>query len=395
MSSIVLRGLVGAVLSTIGGGAVAAEDVVDWQGKSRKLEEIRAEIGAPTGAAIDAWLGWCAQAGYRMALSDDQRVLLIFPAQRSGTRRSLDLVEMTLRHLDKVTPPPQRMTDAAGDSVPPGFSAEDIFGTSPEPQQTEAPPVWRWSDPSNPIETDTAVMVLFGGQEDYESGLDHLARGFAYLGDWLPSGKKFPGCVLERPLFGGVVENAAGQEEWSADNELVHRVAQLHLLRRFGHQPVWVALGMGWSTEQELLKSIYCFPWRTGFVYVAEHGGWEAALHKMFQERKKDQPLRMFELASCRRGEFDQTCATLSWGMARFLTEFYPEQLSQVLEEFRVLRNTKGRTYQTNAAWTIDPSYELPVELQEEVLKRVVAADVLEQASDWFRMGKKWKRPKR
>ena len=67
------------------------------------------------------------------------------------------------------------------------------------------------------------------------------------------------------------MENPAGMEEWDIENELVHRLAHLLLLRRFGQQPFWLTMGFSWYVEKEMRGAIYCYPYRSGFVWASEH----------------------------------------------------------------------------------------------------------------------------
>jgi hypothetical protein len=186
-------------------------------------------------------------------------------------------------------------------------------------------------------------------------------------------------------------------EEWNPDNELVHRVAALALFRRFGHQPFWVEMGVGWTVEFDVLKNIYCFPYRNSFVFAKEHGGWEAELKREFTKRGKKQPLTVDELAAMKRGTFDLAGAANSWGTIRFLVANYPQQAPKLLQHFQLMREKLGRKEdpggsQEWSSWTIPADFELAAASQKELLEKELSPDVLSQASAYFRDGKEWKK---
>jgi hypothetical protein len=186
-------------------------------------------------------------------------------------------------------------------------------------------------------------------------------------------------------------------EEWNPDNELVHRVAALAMFRRFGHQPFWVGLGVGWNVEFDVLKNIYAFPYRNSFVSVKEHGGWEADLKRVYSKRGKKQPLTVDELASLKRGSFDAAGAANSWGTLRFLVQNYPQQLPTLLQDFELTREKLGRKTdpggtQEWTSWSIAADFELSAEEQKGLIEKEIAPEAMAQASAFFRDGKDWKK---
>jgi hypothetical protein len=182
-------------------------------------------------------------------------------------------------------------------------------------------------------------------------------------------------------------------EEWNPDNELVHRTGQLAMIRRFGRQPVWVGLGVGWNVEFDVLKSIYCFPWRNSFVWATEHGGWENDLRRTFKKRES-LPLAIDELASIKRGGFEVKDAALAWGTIRFLVQHYDAQLPSLLMEMQAKRDVLGRVPTGDGKnWAMAADFELPADEQGKALEKLVTPDALKQAADWFRQGPNWKKP--
>lgn len=334
----------------------------------------------PIEGATRFWSEWASARRLRFFSTRDERVLLLLPENRSKPERALDLVERALARFDEMLPAPAPSGGASGSD-----------GIAADPDSTGAE--WNWGDPSHPLDSDAIVVGLFRDPEEYCAALDEIGKSFPYLLPWIESGRDDPGCILERPLFGACIASVPGMEEWNPDNELVHRAAQLAMLRRFGQQPVWVGLGVGWNVEFDVLENIYCFPWRNGFVSVSEHGGWEADLRKTFSKREK-QPLSAGELADVRRGGFDSDQAAISWGAVRFLAQHHPAELPALLAELHALRDRLGRISDDGGRhWTMPADYVLPASEQQSALERIVAEDVLAQASDWFRLGRKWKKP--
>ena len=330
----------------------------------------------PAQDARSYWNEWAAARKYRFAATKDERVLLLLPVERRHPERTLDLVERALARVDALAP-------AASD--PPVAPPAPAL-----PAATKVPAAWGASDRA--LDEGTIVIGLFRDPGDYSEALLHLAKSFDYLKTWVEQGRDDPGCILERPLFGACAESVPGMEEWSPDHELVHRAAQLAMLRRFGQQPVWVALGLGWNVEFDVLRSIYCFPWRRGFVGVGEHGGFEGLLRRAFTTRPK-QPLTIEELAACRRGSFEPEQAAFAWGTIRFVAEHHPAALAPLLRELHERRETLGRVPAGGRNWVMAADFELSAAEQKLVLDRIVAPDLLAQASAWFVLGKRWRKP--
>jgi hypothetical protein len=347
-------------------------------------------------AAQDYWREFATKKKYRMVTTRDERVLLLYPEERARADHALDLVQRSLARTDEILPPdPGEMsTGSSGPALSPDPEPSDD-GTNPatptEPKKE--PKKWVWGAADRALDRDTIVFGLFRKPADYAEALTQLGTTHTYLASWIEKGKQDPGCILERPLFGACVDNVAGMQEWNPDNEIVHRTAQLAMRRRFGQQPVWVGLGTGWTVEFDLLNTIYCYPWRTGFVSAKEHGGWEAQLKRTFEKRGKAQPLTMEELAAIKRGGFSLDDAAISWGMARFLAAWDPYSFSKLLLDLHEMRERLGRKPTPDGkGWTMAADFELSAADQLGALKKDVSADALDQASEYFRLGRKWQR---
>ena len=337
----------------------------------------------PTEPARAFWADWAKVHKYKFTTTKDLRILLMVPEERSRAEHTLELVEKSLARTDVLLPLLPKEAAMTTTPSPPAWTAE---------KEKEGPkePVWGASD--RPLETDTIVFAIFRKPGEYADALDRLAEAHPYLASWVAKGRDDPGCILERPLFGACVDSVAGMEEWNPDNEVVHRVGQLAMIRRCGRQPVWVGLGIGWNVEFDVLQSIYCFPWRNGFVSIGEHGGWEADLRRAFGRREK-KPLTIDELAGIKRGNFDATQAGIAWGTIRFLAQNHAAALPKLLAELNHLHETLGKVPTADGKhWTMAADFEVPVAEQQGAIDRTVGAGTLQQVTEWFRLGKKWKK---
>jgi len=394
-----------------GGDTKKASPAAPAAASAKAQAQAKGPSGAAAQAAQAAWKEWAAQHQYTFTWSKDERVLVMLPQERSKPERALELMEKSLKRFDDMLPPPPPPP------APPPKPIDDV--DMPPPSDGDNPPTddprggtattaangangttagsWVWGAGDHPLDSDTIVFGLFRKPDDFADALDKVAKAFPFLAQWAAKAKEDPGCLLLQPLFGGCVDRVSGMEEWNPDNELVHRVAVLAMYRRFGHQPFWVGLGVGWNVEFDVLKSLYCFPYRNSFVWAKEHGGWEADLRRAYGKRGKKQPLTVDELAELKRGAFDLDGAARSWGMIRFLADAYPKQLSPLLADFQRLRDKLGRKMDPGASeawasWKIPADFELTAADQKGLLEADLAKDVLDQASAFFRDGKDWKK---
>ncbi|MBL8843242.1 MAG: hypothetical protein JNL90_17105 [Planctomycetes bacterium] len=329
----------------------------------------------PDTTAAGFWSDFAASRKYSLKALRNGDLLVLLPQEKSKPERALERIEQALARFDAILP-------AAPPTSPP-TTAQKASAASSE--------LWGTSD--RPLESGTMVMALFRKPADFAEALTLLGEAFPYMAAWTTSAKGQPGCILERPLFGACVDNVPGMQEWNPDNELVHRVAQLALIRRFGRQPVWVGLGVGWNVEFDVLKNIYCFPWRDSFVWATEHGGWENDLRRAWKKRGSE-AVPMAELAAIKRGGFAVEDAALCWGFVRFLVRHHGERLPALLREFDAQRAVLGRVPTGDGKnWTMAADYELSAEEQQKAVVQLVAPDALQQAADWFRLGASWKKP--
>jgi hypothetical protein len=346
-------------------------------------------------AAENAWKEWAAKHDYTITASKDERVLILLPKERGKPEHALDLLEKSLKRFDEILPAPPPIKPGPPPSDGDNPPTDEPPPAAPDPTSADHP--WVWGGATNPLDSDTIVFGLFRKPDDYADALGKVSAAFPFLAPWAEKAKEDPGCLLLQPPFGGCVDSVAGMQEWNPDNEIVHRVAALAMYRRFGHQPFWVLLGVGWNVEWDVLKSIYAFPYRNGFVSVHEHGGWEADLKRKFIGRGKKQPLTIDELAAIKRGSFEADDAARAWGTLRFLVSNYPKETPRLLQEFQLQREKLGRKDDPGgsaewSSWKIPADFELAAADQKPILEQIINPEALAQASAYFRDGKDWKK---
>ena len=381
----------------------AGDVVVRWNGKNYTSEALPEGFPAAARASVELWAPWCERCGYRMDLEDGARVLLIVE-DRKAPSKEMRLVERVVELFEREFAVPERESGEDPDGPPKGATeaggGRQDSGPLPEdPEGSDHP--WEvrgsrglkpdvkktsWGAENVPFDHDPAVFVLAKGQEDYRSLLDHLAREFEYLEVWKSSAAGLQGFVNAWPLTASFMRIPDGVEEWSPNNELVNRLARLLFLRRYGRQPYWVELGVGWHFEVELLGGVYVFPYRDEFVYAVEHAAWPGDLQRRFSERK-DEPLRGEEFFEYERGEYLPFESRLSFGFVHFLARSGHENLPAFFEGLRRIHDEESVIRTGAYSWKRDLSYRIPAEEQEALAKELLGQAVFEKASRALRRG--------
>ena len=381
---------------------------ITWQGKRFSSSEVPDKLGVSARAAISAWEEWAKKAHYRMDFDAQGRLLLITPRENAAYEDQLKLVAKTETWFDTLlpalpsapnketatAPAPTKSKPEAPDAIPEDPESPPV-GAPPtlpfkkvasKPAQTRAPEptTTSWGSGSVEPDTQTAVMLALQDEKDYASVTEFLGATHSALEGWAKTATKQLGFVIEMPLCGAFVLNAAGNDEWNPDHELINRVAQLMILRRFGQQPFWLAQGLAWEAEMAHDQMIYCFPYRSEFVYTAEHGAWPNDLKNQFKERAGN-PLKLEEFASWKRGTYATEPAHMAWGFVHFMATLSPVKLSPLLDDLRQRRDSDDRIMKKDGTWERTPGYEVPIERQLEIFKKYLGLGVLTDAAAWFR----------
>ncbi len=315
----------------------AGEPKLDWKGHSVSIQE--AGLSGHKSAA--ALIPWAASSGYRVALSEDSRVLAI---AKGTVSNPLGLATRTLTHED----------DALGKS-----------------------------DAKSAI-----VIVQVASETDFGALLDVLAKTYPDLASWCKSAKATTGFLLPDPNVGAFLERPKDikSKEWHPQNELVNRVALLDLHQRFGRMPYWLECGFAWRAEIAVCNNVYCFPGRSGFVGVGEHRGWVQDLAGAMSARG-GKPLEMRELADYRRGTYDKDLAARAWGTAEYLVHHEKEHLAALFAGLAEIRDHDGRTTHADGTWETIANYEIPVDRQLEVFRKSVHPEFLAEITRYFAQG--------
>jgi hypothetical protein len=394
-----------AALTCLGASAfaqVAKPGTISYRGKVYEASALPPETGPAVREAVDIWAGWAKTQGYRLDLDPSRRVLLV--SAKGNTEPAMGWIGKTLALFDSLFPASVTPAPSSDVGAPPEPAvvargvAQDPADVIPEDPETPPPGAPKTLAPTREDlavvlpqsenfrpDSQLAVMLIAKNSADYVLALDQLAVTYPYLADWKKTAGEQIGFALGNPLCGAYNETSPGQEEWNPDNELVHRTMALLVLRRFSVQPYWLHTGLCWHAEMSINKSIYCMPYRDGFVGIGEHGGWVAELNSLFGGRSK-QPLKVEEFAIV-RGSWDSKRSKAALGMVEFLAKLNPRVLSGFLEELRLHREQNGRITNTDGSWVMNPKYEVPNESQRIVLEKYFGAKVLSAAIAYWTTG--------
>lgn len=380
---------------------VAAETGVRWNGRPYTAEALPEELGPGPRVAVRAWAEWADAEGFRLDLSKDGRVLVITPRRGSQASRWLRTVEKVGARVDALLPRPPAREESAPE--PPPEEPGEAGGVPEDPEEGPAggtPPEdrrwhveWTWGLAERSPDTETAVLFVVRDDADYLSILEKLAADHPYLAEWAKGARKLAGFVLELPLCGMCVERPSGVEEWNVRNEIAHRTAELLILRRFGPLPYWLVQGAAWYFEFEVRRSIYCFPYRLGFVAEVEHTSWDRALGARFADRDGS-PLTMADLAALQRGRYDDAAAKVAWGAFSFLRDHHRDVLPELFEDLRRFRDAHDRAEHGDGTWERIAGYEIPRDKQYELLAARLGEGFLVDLTGYLGAMKSW-RPRR
>ena len=339
--------------------AVGQEPIVTWRGEDRALAAVSDSIAAAL-PAVRAWSTFASENGCRLVLSDDARVLLVLCdsyARRGGKKENNDVEVM--RAL-------MRNTCAVTDKfLAPALGAEPI-------------------------------VVLGVRAATYPKLLAHLTKVDPRLESWASSaGASVNGFVLSEPLVAAWIEDPPGVDEWHAHNELVHRTAQLLIRRQSPQLPSWFLLGLAWHVEDTVQDSIYCFPYRSGFVSAGEHSDWGLTLANSFKPARrkkdgKDAVLSVQEFADWSPGggdDFTAGRAYVAFGVARYLAHEKPTAVQDLAAKFSAAIAKGSKVWTSATEWKVVPNYQVPAAEQLKMLN-AVESDLLAKVTEYFQKKK-------
>ena len=378
---------VAAVLAVGAPGLKADEPTVHWRKKDVGAADVRAALGPEPVAAVQAWWRFADDHDYRLFLTDEGRVLLLVPAKNRTAKKELALVQKTAALVDAILPSPAR---AEPEPAPPPPAPEDP-GQDGEGGEEAWASSFQWGAGSWRRDAETVVLVQARDADDYGHALEHLAEGFEYLRGWTTSARSFSGCTLGKPLAAIWLLEDDELEEYDPENELVHRLTELLVQRRFDQQPTWLLQGIAWYVEYKLQKTHYCFPWRAEFVYEDEHSSWGAMLKA---QHKGTSALKIDDVVALQRGSFQLDAARNAWGVATFLIDHHGASVPALLEDVRVLYAEKGVIRHANGSWERVPGYVPSPADVLVLLQRHAGDDVLAELASFYKKGSSYRAPK-
>jgi hypothetical protein len=386
-----------------GGGDDAVP--VRWGKQSFTTATVPERLPAEAKQALQDWEGWAREHDYRFDFGEGTRIVLVSPKSSSKTEAQLALIGEAEKWFDQRLPAPDRKplgiepratssqapekrAPAAGaipedpESAPPAV-VQPKPGAQPKSKDAAAKPS-SWGAGAIAPDTQTGVVLALETEADGTSAAAWIAKKVPALRSWSTSLGKEVGFVIGLPLVAACIQNAAGQEEWDPDHELLSRVVRLLTLRRFGEPPLWILYGIAWEAEIDHDGMVYVFPYRDEFVYTAEHGAWPIELKNAFKDREK-KPVELSEFATLQRGKYEGVKAQTAWGMVRFLSRQKPAKFSAMLEELRQFRDANDRKDVGHGKWERQAGYEFPLADQQRMLVKYFGADVLKDAPPAFR----------
>jgi hypothetical protein len=325
------------------------------------FDKVPAAVGKAAVAAIEQVRPWCESAGKIAALDGKGRfVLVVDPKDKRALRRYEAALE----------------------------TANWFDARLPAPTQADAAK-----------EEDLACAIVHIVRDEGEQGLllDLIVAKQTSLKDWSKAARKKPGFVLYEPLLIAVLLKPKSAVRWNAEHDMANRLAQLLVERRFGAQPDWLSLGVGWCAEWRMDAEIHCFPNRMDPVQRAEHGAWGNEIRRECAKRMKlsgvpeadgDKrevaPILALELSACRRGKWNGDGSRRAFGVASWLLDQKPDLVADLLHDLRRARETLARA----TTPPVPDDLELPPEEIEKVLATKFGASWLVDASKWIAEGR-------
>jgi hypothetical protein len=333
----------------------SAPCLVHWQRKTFEPGQWPVELPAEGQALISSWRGWAQEMGYRMDFDPDMRVMTLSSTERNRSVCKEDkLVERTLEAFDRRLQAPDQAR---------GGSDEGLIE-----ERREAP----------------VALLRLHNRADYLTVLDFLSATHPELESWAQDMESRSGFILAEPLCAAWIESGVEQDGYRSDNELVHRLASALCQSRFGIIPHWLERGVAWDVEFEVQHSIHCFPDRSGDFDNNQHKQWEQDLKDLWSKRTNSS-LALEDMALWKPGTYDETYASMSWALVRFLQEYREDSLSPILHDLGVYHANQTRE-------SSSPGMEVstPATVTESVLRRYTGSGTLGEVTKFFQRGNRY-----
>ena len=334
---------------------LGSPSLVHWQRKTFEPGQWPVELPAEGQALISRWRGWAQEMGYRMDFDADMRVMTLSSTDRNRSVCKEDkLVERTLKAFDRRLPTPKSR---------PGGADEGLIE-----ERQEAP----------------VVLLRLHNRADYLTVLDFLRATQPQLKSWAKDMELQSGFILAEPLCAAWIETGVEQDGYRPENEMVHRLAAILCQSRFGSVPHWLERGVAWDVEFEVQHSVHCFPNRAGDFNNQQHKQWEQGLKDLWSNRENSS-LALEDMALWELGTYNETYASTSWALVRFLQEYREGSLSPILHDLGVYQANKPR--ESGSKGIKAPT---PATVTESILRRHTGNQTLGEVTEFFQRGNRY-----
>jgi hypothetical protein len=165
---------------------------------------------------------------------------------------------------------------------------------------------------------------------------------------------------------------------------MVHRLAATLCQSRFGSVPHWLERGVAWDVEFEVQHSVHCFPNRSGDFNNQQHKQWEQDLKNLWSNRENSS-LALEDMALWELGTYNETYASTSWALVRFLQEYREGSLSPILHDLGVYQANKPR--ESGSKGIKAPT---PATVTESILRRHTGNQTLGEVTEFFQRGNRY-----
>ena len=139
-----------------------------------------------------------------------------------------------------------------------------------------------------------------------------------------------------------------------------------------------------------MIGGIYCFPYRTGFVWATEHNAWPSDLAKMYSDRK-EYPIQPGELDEWPLETYRDEFAKRSFGFVSFLVDNFPDRLTPLLERAREEHERGSLRATEGGGWERVPGFETTAKRLFEHLVELTRPDITSELTTYLRKGLKHK----
>ncbi len=358
---------------------VAATPTVLWEEKHHRVDKLPEDLVAGAREEIGKWATWAEENDMSMALTDDQTILFI-----SDDKNLLkDRLDVLYEAQEKTE------TLLFGKGGRKAFERERA-------KREATPTTGELSDPAPKPPADSIIDYSQGTITIFEVAdrlqmkevLTRLASDHEYIRSWLAVADSHTGFTFEVPLVGLWLETPE-QEEWDPNAELINRAAQLLVTREYGPMPYWLRMGIAWNVEFEMLDGLWCFPYRSEFVFTTEHTAWPSELKDRYADRDEFE-LQPDEFMDWQERSYNGDKGRVAFGVVHFLAEHQDKELPNLLAALRDSYAVGSVEVAQDGSWKRKGDYKIPLEEQQKLMIAGTRADLMPEVTTYLRKGLKY-----